>query len=176
MEGQHETASGLSADSGDDRDGVFAASIAIADPLSPTARGDEQWARNGHDIADHIASMKALKSLEGQYHVQYSDSEQSNNDKHGANEVVFQALMPQKSSDEEEDDPVLKSIDVEKLLDTMDNEILSHLVENAQRRGDDELGTLKRAHPDKRGLDTMDNEILSHLVENAQRRGDDELG
>ena len=148
VEGQHEATSGLSAESGDDDgDGL----VAIADPQSATPRDDHR-ALNGHDIALQIAaSMKALKSNEGQYHVQYSDSEQSNNDKHGANEVVFQALMPQKSSDEEEDDPVLKSIDVEKLLDTMDNEILSNLVDDVHRRGGDQMGDLRRAHPDKAG-------------------------
>jgi len=141
MEGKHDTASGLSADSGDDhRDHGL---VAIADPQSPIVAIVPN---------DRIAaSMKAMTSKEGQYHVHYSDSEQSNNDKHGANEVVFQALMPHKSSDEEEDDPVLKSIDVEKLLDTMDNEILSNMFDRATKgkNASNDLGKLQRSHPKK---------------------------
>lgn len=157
MEGKHDAASGLSADSADDHHyGADHGMVAIADPQQ-TPR-TQQHAVNGNGIAVHvgISSIKAMKSNEGQYHVHYSDSEQSNNDKHGANEVVFQALMPHKSSDEE-DDPVLKSIDVEKLLDTMDNEILSNMLDDVNRREkksknkSDDLGNLQKSHPDKHG-------------------------
>eukprot|EP01084_Bolivina_argentea_P117769 209081_1 len=86
--------------------------------------------------------MKDFMVNEGQYHVQYSDSEESNNDNHGADEVIVSVLMPKNdsssiSSNEEDNNKNIKKInenksgfnefDVDNILDDIGEDLIGNL-------------------------------------------------
>ena len=116
--------------------------VAIADPngsstqLLKKKKKKEQLMIDMRAVINDSMHHKFIAS-EGQYNVQYSDSDCSNNDKHGASEVIMSALMPGKDTSSEDDvnadDQKISEFDVDKLLDNMEN-----IFENLSNRETDE--------------------------------------
>ena len=134
----------------------------IADPnfVDPTAsssppikHNDNQPNGNGNgngriDMRSVINDSVHHKFIlnEGQYNVQYSDSDCSNNDKHGASEVIMSALMPKNdtTSDDEQNDndpSKMSEFDVDKLLDKMED-IFDSLTNDDDEHYDNDIGLI----------------------------------
>eukprot|EP01084_Bolivina_argentea_P056429 103294_1 len=128
--------------------------------IEPVEEGisDDNIAAAENNIAPHTAPHiePQYDISEGQYDVESSDSDDgSNNDKHGASEVIIAALMPKSDSTSSEDEEMdaVKEFDVDQLLDKMGN-IFSN--NSGLSSSDDE----SYSAPDQPILECINNTVL----------------